>query len=72
MSVSQNTELKKRCILKMNTTHLIKHSTILSGLMLCLASPLFAAETDAPHWSYEGQDGPEHIAHKQYIYPLEK
>ncbi len=46
----------------MKTTHLIKHSAILSGLMLCLASPLFAAETEteAPHWSYQGQDGPEH------------
>ena len=44
----------------MNTTHLIKHSTILSGLILCLASPPVAAETDTRHWSYEGQEGPEH------------
>ena len=44
----------------MKTTDLIKYSTILSGLILCLASPLVAAESDSPHWSYEGAEGPEH------------
>jgi len=43
----------------MKTTDLIKYSTILSGLILCLASPLVAAESDSPHWSYEGAEGPE-------------
>lgn len=28
--------------------------------MLCLASPLLAGEQGAPHWSYEGEEGPDH------------
>jgi carbonic anhydrase len=28
--------------------------------MLCLATPVLAAETGTPHWSYEGEEGPEH------------
>ena len=44
----------------MKTTHLIKRSATLSGLMLCLATPVIAAETGAPHWSYEGDEGPDH------------
>ena len=44
----------------MKTTRFIKRSTILSGFILCLASPMLAAETGAPHWSYEGEEGPDH------------
>jgi carbonic anhydrase len=44
----------------MKTTQIIKYSTILSGLLLCLMPPVLLAEQDAPHWSYEGEEGPEH------------
>ncbi len=46
--------------LKVNKTVCINYSAILSTLLLCLASPLSAAEQDPPHWSYEGESGPEH------------
>ena len=39
---------------------LMKNSAILSALILCLAPPLLAEEHGAPHWSYEGAEGPEH------------
>lgn len=44
----------------MKTMQLIKISAALSGFMLCLAFPLQAEEQHAPHWSYEGAEGPGH------------
>jgi carbonic anhydrase len=44
----------------MKKTQFISRLTILSGFMLCLASPLLASETGAPKWSYEGEQGPDH------------
>ena len=44
----------------MTTTHLVKLSIILSGFMLCLATPVLAAGIGTPHWSYEGEEGPDH------------
>jgi carbonic anhydrase len=45
---------------KMKSSLSVKSSFIFSGLILCLALPLSAAEEDSPHWSYEGESGPEH------------
>jgi len=44
----------------MKKTVYTKYPAILSTFMLCLASSLLAAEAEAPHWSYEGEAGPEH------------
>ena len=44
----------------MKNTHFLKSSAVLSALLLCLASPLIATEKNSPHWSYEGETGPEH------------
>jgi len=44
----------------MKNTHFLKSSVVLSALLLCLASPLVATEKSSPHWSYEGDTGPEH------------
>ena len=44
----------------MNKSEFVKSLVILSGLMLCLAAPLLNAKQDAPHWTYEGESGPEH------------
>ena len=43
-----------------NISKLFKPSAMLSGLLICLPFALLAAEKTAPHWSYEGKDGPEH------------
>ena len=44
----------------MKKTHFLKSSVVISALLLCLASPLIATEKDSPHWSYEGETGPQH------------
>lgn len=44
----------------MKLSQVLINSVILSGFVFCLTSPLLANEQGAPHWSYEGQDGPEH------------
>ena len=44
----------------MKNTPFLKSSVVLSALLLCLASPLIATEKDSPHWSYEGETGPQH------------
>jgi len=44
----------------MNTEYRMKLSVILGSLVLFLVSPLLLAEDEAPHWSYEGEEGPEH------------
>lgn len=44
----------------MKISQALINSFILSGFMLCFTSPLFAEERGAPHWSYEGENGPEH------------
>lgn len=38
----------------------VKYVSVLSGLLLCLASQLSLAEQDTAHWAYEGEEGPEH------------
>ena len=43
-----------------NKTEFIRNSVVLCGLMLCLASPQLMADQDTPHWSYAGDNGPEH------------
>ena len=44
----------------MKNTHIPGSLTFLLILFLSTAGPLFAAEKSAPHWSYEGETGPEH------------
>ena len=44
----------------MKSTHSLTSSAFLSALLFCLASPLVATEKTSPHWSYEGEAGPEH------------
>ncbi len=44
----------------MKISQLVLNSAILMGCLLGFTSPLLAEETDAPHWSYEGEEGPEH------------
>lgn len=44
----------------MKNTHFLKSLIFLLALLTCLTVPLFAAEKNAPHWSYEGEAGPEH------------
>jgi len=44
----------------MNTGYRVILSTILGSLALSLSCPLLIAGEKAPHWSYEGDEGPEH------------
>lgn len=44
----------------MKNTRFMKSSVILSALLLCSTSPPIAAEENSPHWSYEGETGPQH------------
>ncbi len=45
----------------MNTAYRLNSTIAFSCLALLLASPLlFAGENEAPHWSYSGEEGPEH------------
>jgi carbonic anhydrase len=44
----------------MKIRQVIKRTTILPAILLCMASPLLAEDQQAPHWSYNGEDGPEH------------
>jgi len=43
----------------MNTGYRVKLSAILGSLALLLAPALLIAAEHTPHWSYEGEDGPE-------------
>jgi len=44
----------------MKYTHYLTNPVVVSALLLCLVSPLMAAEKDASHWSYKGETGPQH------------
>lgn len=44
----------------MKITQVLINSFLLSGFVLCFTSPLLAEDQDSPHWSYEGEEGPEH------------
>ena len=44
----------------MNKVRKILFFTILASLALSVTAPLLCAGEQAPHWSYEGEDGPEH------------
>lgn len=44
----------------MKISQVLINSFILSSFMLCITPPLLAENQDAPHWSYEGEEGPEH------------
>lgn len=44
----------------MKTKRFISYSTSIAILVLCLASAQVAAEQGTKHWSYAGEDGPEH------------
>ncbi len=44
----------------MKTPRFVISTVSLAVLMLCLSSPLLAEQQHAPHWSYEGEEGPEH------------
>jgi carbonic anhydrase len=44
----------------MNKERKILFATILASLALFVNAPLLCASEQVPHWSYEGEDGPEH------------
>jgi carbonic anhydrase len=44
----------------MKTQQITQFLALLALLSLGLASPSLLAEQDAPHWTYEGEEGPDH------------
>ena len=42
------------------TRQSLNFSTLVAGLVLVLMTPLLSAGEGAPHWGYEGEEGPEH------------
>jgi len=41
-------------------TQLVVSAALVSGLAMMGMSPVLATEQGTPHWSYEGEEGPEH------------
>ena len=54
----------------MNVRRKTKVLTLTAGLSLLLASPFLFAAEEAPHWSYEGDEGPDHWAEISERYRL--
>ena len=44
----------------MKTRQITQSIVLITLLSLCLVSPSLLAEQDAPHWTYEGEEGPDH------------
>ena len=44
----------------MNKERKVLFLTVLASLVLFVNAPLLCASEQAPHWSYEGEEGPEH------------
>lgn len=44
----------------MKTWHFVINAVILTIFMLCLPQALLAGEQHTPHWTYGGEEGPEH------------
>jgi len=54
----------------MNTGYRVRFSATLGSLALLLASPLLFAGEHAPHWAYEGEEGPDHWGEISDLYRM--
>jgi carbonic anhydrase len=54
----------------MNTGYRVRFSATLGSLALLLASSLLFAGEHAPHWDYEGEEGPEHWGEISDLYRM--